>query len=149
MSFNLPLSLLKFTQIIIIFIITIPQHFTQQVTHYMSKLAELNFDLIYKPGATNHADTLSCHSNIDKGNNDNDNVTVLPDKRFVHTIESLLLKPMFGIPNLKIIPLWNNRGVNTRLRKIPMHIGRKQMPLLSQKMTNYEEISYTDIITTH
>jgi hypothetical protein len=59
------------------------------------------------------------------------------------------LKPMFGMPSLKIIPLWNNRGVNTRLRKMLTHIGGKQTPLSSQKITNYKEISYEDIMTTH
>jgi hypothetical protein len=58
----------------------------------MSKLAEFNFDLIHKPGAVNCADALSQHPGIDKGDNDNDAVTVLPDKLFVHAIEISSLK---------------------------------------------------------
>jgi hypothetical protein len=30
-----------------------------------------------------------------------------------------------------------------------IHIGGKQTPLSFQKTTNYEEISYKDIMTTH
>jgi hypothetical protein len=64
-------------------------------------------------------------------------------------LKSPLSNHMFGMPNLKIIPLWNNGGVNTRLRKMPTHIGGKQMPPPFQKITNYKEISYEDIMTTH
>jgi hypothetical protein len=58
----------------------------------MSKLVEFNFDLIHKPGATNCADALSRHPGIVKGDNDNDHVTILPDKLFVHAIEIFSLE---------------------------------------------------------
>jgi RNase H-like domain found in reverse transcriptase/Reverse transcriptase (RNA-dependent DNA polymerase) len=127
-----------------------PCHITQHIARYMSKLAEFNFDLIHKPGTANHADALSWHPGINKGDNDNDNVTVLPDKLFVHAIEISSLESRVWdaqLENRALMEQWG--GVNTRLRKILTHIGGKQMPLSSQKMTNYEEISYEDIMTIH
>jgi hypothetical protein len=53
----------------------------------MSKLAEFNFNLIHKPGTANRTDALSQYPGITKGDNNNDDVTVLPDKLFVHAIE--------------------------------------------------------------
>ena len=69
-----------------------PRHIARHVARYMSKLAEFNFDLIHKPGTANRADALSRHPGIDKGDNDNNNVTILPDKLFVHAIEISSLK---------------------------------------------------------
>jgi hypothetical protein len=53
----------------------------------MSKLADFNFEIIHKLGATNWADVLSRHPAIPKGENDNEDITVLPDKLFVQAIE--------------------------------------------------------------
>jgi hypothetical protein len=58
----------------------------------MSKLAEFNFDLIHKPGAANRTDALSRHPGINKGDTDNDDITILPDKLFIHAIEISSLK---------------------------------------------------------
>jgi RNase H-like domain found in reverse transcriptase len=64
-----------------------PRNIAQRVARYMSKLADFNFEIIYKPGATNQADALSRHLAIPKGENDNEDVVVLPDKLFVQAIE--------------------------------------------------------------
>jgi Integrase zinc binding domain len=53
----------------------------------MSKLADFNFEIIHKPGATNQADALSQHPAIPKEENKNEDVIVLPDKLFVQAIE--------------------------------------------------------------
>jgi hypothetical protein len=53
----------------------------------MSKLADFNFEIIHKPGATNRANALSWHLTIPKGENNNEDVIVLLDKLFVQAIE--------------------------------------------------------------
>jgi hypothetical protein len=53
----------------------------------MSKLTDFNFKIIHKPGAMNRVDTLSQHLAIPKGENDNEDVIVLPDKLFIQAIE--------------------------------------------------------------
>jgi hypothetical protein len=115
----------------------------------MSKLAEFNFDLIHNLALQI---TLMPFYNILESTKAIMTMTMLPffliNSLFM-PLKSPLLNPVFGMPNLKIAPLWNNGGVNTRLRKMLTHIGEKQTPLLSQKMTSYEEISYKDIMTIH
>jgi RNase H-like domain found in reverse transcriptase/Integrase zinc binding domain/Reverse transcriptase (RNA-dependent DNA polymerase) len=64
-----------------------PRHIVRCIARYMSKLAEFNFDLIHKPGTANRTNALSQHPGIDKGDTDNDDVTILLDKLFVHAIE--------------------------------------------------------------
>jgi RNase H-like domain found in reverse transcriptase/Reverse transcriptase (RNA-dependent DNA polymerase) len=64
-----------------------PRNIARRVARYMSKLADFNFEIIHKPGATNRADALSHHPAIQKGENNNEDVTVLPDKLFVQATE--------------------------------------------------------------
>jgi hypothetical protein len=53
----------------------------------MSKLADFNYELIHKPGATNRADALSRNPAMKDGEHDNEEVTVLPDKLFVQALQ--------------------------------------------------------------
>jgi hypothetical protein len=53
------------------------------VAGYISKIAQYNIQLEYKPGATNRADTLSRQSDYEvEENPDNEDIIVLLDKYF-------------------------------------------------------------------
>jgi hypothetical protein len=56
---------------------------------YLADLADYQFTLVHKPGASNRADHLSWRPDYDKGKGDNEDVQVLLDKLFVNAIASL------------------------------------------------------------
>jgi hypothetical protein len=71
------------------------------VARYIPRLAEYNFKLIHKPGKYNKVDHLSRRPDYDEGKEDNQDVTVLKDKLFVHTValnalEELILMAQEG-----------------------------------------------------
>jgi RNase H-like domain found in reverse transcriptase/Reverse transcriptase (RNA-dependent DNA polymerase)/Integrase zinc binding domain len=82
------------------------------VAHYLPKMAEFDFELIYKPGTTNKANHLSCRPNYDDGSLDNQDVTVLPPHLFIHAttvsdLEHLVLDTQLANPDL--LHLWASR----------------------------------------
>jgi len=68
-----------------------PQKINQQVTYYISTLANYNLKIIHKSEALNHTDALSRWPNYDNGKDDNTNTTALPDDLFIKHINSLTL----------------------------------------------------------
>jgi hypothetical protein len=71
----------------------------------MPKLAEFNFELVYKPGTTNKADHLSHHPDYDDSSLNNQDVTVLLPHLFIHTstvsdLEQLVLDAQLSNPTL-------------------------------------------------
>jgi hypothetical protein len=79
---------------------------------YLLKMAEFDFELIYKPGTTNKADHLSCQPDYDDGSLDNQDVTVLPPHLFIHTtivsdLEQLILDAQLANPDL--LHTWASR----------------------------------------
>jgi hypothetical protein len=48
-----------------------PQKISHCVAYYLPKMAEFDFKLVYKPGASNKADHLSCCPDYDDGSLDN------------------------------------------------------------------------------
>jgi hypothetical protein len=86
-----------------------PQKISCHVARYLPKMAEFDFELIYKPGTTNKADHLSCHPDYDDGSLDNQDVTILPPHLFIHAsavsdLEQLVLDAQLASPNL--LHLW-------------------------------------------
>jgi hypothetical protein len=82
-----------------------PQKISHHVAWYLPKMAEFNFELIYKPGITNKADHLSCRPDFDDGSLDNQDVTVLLPHLFVHVatvsdFEQLVLDAQIANPDL-------------------------------------------------
>ena len=64
-----------------------PQKISRQVACQVLQLAEYNFEIHHIRGAANgKADALSRRPDCDTGENDNQDVTVLPDALFVRTI---------------------------------------------------------------
>ena len=61
-----------------------PQKISRRVTHYLPKMAEFDFELVYKPGSTNKVDHLSRRPDYDDSSLDNQDVTVLPPHLFIH-----------------------------------------------------------------
>jgi RNase H-like domain found in reverse transcriptase/Integrase zinc binding domain len=82
-----------------------PQKISRRVARYLPKMAEFDFELVYKPGATNKADHLSHWPDYDDGSLDNQDVTILPPHLFVHAItisdlEWLILDAQLANPEL-------------------------------------------------
>jgi RNase H-like domain found in reverse transcriptase/Reverse transcriptase (RNA-dependent DNA polymerase) len=48
-----------------------PQKISHRIARYLPKMAEFNFELVYKPGPSNKADHLSYHPDYDDGSLDN------------------------------------------------------------------------------
>jgi Integrase zinc binding domain len=89
-----------------------PQKISRQVMRYLPKMAEFDFELVYKPGPTNKADHLSCQPDYDNGSLDNQDVTVLPLHLFIHAstvsdLEQLILNAQLAQPDL--LHLWASR----------------------------------------
>jgi RNase H-like domain found in reverse transcriptase len=61
-----------------------PQKISRRVVCYLPKMAEFDFELVYKPGPTNKANHLSRRLDYDDGSLDNQDVTVLPPHLFLH-----------------------------------------------------------------
>jgi Integrase zinc binding domain len=75
-------------------------------------MVEFNFELVYKPGATNKADHLSCRPDHNDGSLDNQDVTVLPPHLFIHAsmvsdLKQLVLNAQLTHPDL--LHLWASR----------------------------------------
>jgi Integrase zinc binding domain len=86
-----------------------PQKISHCVTRYLPKMAEFDFELVYKPGTTNKADHLSCRPDYNDGSLDNQDVTILPPHLFIHTstvsdLEQLVLNAQLVNPDL--LHLW-------------------------------------------
>jgi hypothetical protein len=60
------------------------QKISRRVMHYLPKMAEFDFELVYKPGPANKASHLSHHPDYDDGSLDNQDVTVLLPHLFIH-----------------------------------------------------------------
>jgi RNase H-like domain found in reverse transcriptase/Integrase zinc binding domain/Reverse transcriptase (RNA-dependent DNA polymerase) len=89
-----------------------PQKISCCVARYLPKMAEFDFELIYKPGMTNKADHLSRCPDYDDGSLDNQDVTILPPHLFIHTtmvsnLERLVLDAQLASPDL--LHLWASR----------------------------------------
>jgi len=64
-----------------------PHKISRQIAWEVAELAEYNVVLQHIPGKANgHADALSQCPNYDQGTRDNENVTVLPDTLFIHSL---------------------------------------------------------------
>jgi RNase H-like domain found in reverse transcriptase/Reverse transcriptase (RNA-dependent DNA polymerase)/Integrase zinc binding domain len=82
-----------------------PQKISRRVACYLPKMAEFDFELVYKPGSTNKADHLSRRPDYDDGSLDNQDVTVLPPHLFIHAstvsdLEQLILDAQLACPDL-------------------------------------------------
>jgi RNase H-like domain found in reverse transcriptase len=89
-----------------------PQKISRHIACYLLKMAEFNFELVYKLGTTNKADHLSHRPDYDNGSLDNQDVTVLPPHLFVHAaavsnLEQLVLDAQLANPTL--LHLWASR----------------------------------------
>jgi RNase H-like domain found in reverse transcriptase/Integrase zinc binding domain/Reverse transcriptase (RNA-dependent DNA polymerase) len=82
-----------------------PQKISHRITRYLPKMAEFDFELIYKPSTTNKADHLSHCPNYDDGSLNNQNVTVLLPHLFVFAstvsdFKQLVLDAQLANPDL-------------------------------------------------
>jgi RNase H-like domain found in reverse transcriptase/Integrase zinc binding domain len=82
-----------------------PQKISRRVARYLLKMAEFDFELLYKPGSTNKVDHLSCRPDYDDSSLDNQDVTVLPPHLFIHAsavsdLEQLVLDAQLAHPTL-------------------------------------------------
>jgi RNase H-like domain found in reverse transcriptase/Integrase zinc binding domain len=89
-----------------------PQKISRHVARYLPKLAEFDFELVYKPGTTNKADHLSRRPNYDDGSLNNQDVTVLLPHLFIHVtmvsdLERLILDAQLASPDL--LHIWASR----------------------------------------
>jgi Integrase zinc binding domain/Chromo (CHRromatin Organisation MOdifier) domain len=89
-----------------------PQKISRHVACYLPKMAEFDFELVYKLGTTNKADHLSRHPDYDDGSLDNQDVTVLPPHLFIHAaavadLEQLVLDAQLTNPTL--LHIWASR----------------------------------------
>jgi hypothetical protein len=82
-----------------------PQKISCHVTRYLPKMAEFDFELIYKPGPTNKADHLSHRPDYDDGLLDNQDVNIFLLHLFIHVstimdLEQLVLDAQLTNPDL-------------------------------------------------
>jgi RNase H-like domain found in reverse transcriptase/Reverse transcriptase (RNA-dependent DNA polymerase)/Integrase zinc binding domain len=89
-----------------------PQKISRHVAQYLPKMAEFNFELVYKSSTTNKANHLSHRPDYDDGSLDNQDVTVLPPHLFIHAsavsdLEQLILDAQLANPAL--LHLWASR----------------------------------------
>jgi RNase H-like domain found in reverse transcriptase len=82
-----------------------PQKISQRVACYLPKMAEFDFELVYKPSTTNKANHLSCRPDYDDGSLNNQDITVLPPHLFIHAssvsnLEQLILDAQLANPDL-------------------------------------------------
>jgi hypothetical protein len=65
-----------------------PHKISRRVARQVLRLAEYDIELKHIPGKTNgRADALSRRPDYDQGSNDNENITVLPDKLFARATQ--------------------------------------------------------------
>jgi Integrase zinc binding domain len=86
-----------------------PQKISHHVSQYLQKMAEFNFELVYKPGTTNKANHLSHCPDYDDGSLDNQDVTVLPPHLFIHAATVSDLKQLVldaQLANLDLLHQW-------------------------------------------
>jgi RNase H-like domain found in reverse transcriptase/Integrase zinc binding domain/Reverse transcriptase (RNA-dependent DNA polymerase) len=82
-----------------------PQKISHRIARYLPKMAEFDFELVYKPGPTNKANHLSRRPDHDDGSLDNQDVTVLPPHLFIYAstvldLEQLVLDAQLAHPDL-------------------------------------------------
>ena len=69
---------------------TQPQKISQRVAQLVQALEEFPIKLKHISGKSNgRADALSRQANYDQGNDDNENVIVLPEQVFIRTLQTL------------------------------------------------------------
>jgi hypothetical protein len=59
-----------------------PHHINRRVARYIPQLADYDFKLVHFPGTANKADALSRQPDYNKGNDDNEDIIVLPPHLF-------------------------------------------------------------------
>jgi len=79
-----------------------PKNLNRRTARWHADLQEYNFDILYIPGKTNiPPDTLSRLPGMDKGENDNKEVVVLPLEKF--TIATAPTQLLIEVPPLNIV----------------------------------------------
>jgi hypothetical protein len=63
-----------------------PRHINRRVARYIPQLADYDFKLVHFPGTANKADALSRRPDYNKGNDDNEDIIVLPPHLFVRAL---------------------------------------------------------------
>jgi hypothetical protein len=63
-----------------------PCHINRRVARYIPQLADYDFKLVHFPGTANKADALSRRPDYNKGNDDNEDIIVLPPHLFVRAL---------------------------------------------------------------
>jgi hypothetical protein len=67
-----------------------PHKISRCIAREVLMLSEYNFEIRHIKGTSNgHADALSCRPDYDQGQNDNQNITVLPEQVFARAMEVL------------------------------------------------------------
>ena len=98
-----------------------PRNLNRRTARWHADLQEYNFQLEYIPGKTNTvADTLSCPANADQGQEDNKDITVLPQQICVlHTTKGQVI-----VPNIKEV----KRAIVSKAHDAPTagHPGRDE-----------------------
>ncbi len=81
-----------------------PQKISRHIAQEVAELAEYNMVLWHIPGKANgRADALSRHLDYDQGTCDNENITVLPDQMFIH---SLIINEPIHEQKMSVIWKW-------------------------------------------
>ncbi len=71
-----------------------PHKISRCIAQEVAELAEYNIVLQHIPGKANgHADALSQRPNYDQGMCNNENITVLPDSLFIHSL--IIEEPLY------------------------------------------------------
>ena len=89
-----------------------PQKISRRIAREVLELSEFDIELKHIPGTNNgRADALSRRPDYDQGENDNDQVTVLPEKLFIRVGSTLSYLPTSSsIQNQETLKPWINRN---------------------------------------
>ena len=69
-----------------------PHKINQCVARYLMEMEEFNFQLIHKPRRINKVDVLLQNPGLDMGDDDNEDVVVLPEWLFIRVVDALLVE---------------------------------------------------------
>ena len=89
-----------------------PQKINRRVARYISTLAEYDLELKHLPGIKNRADPLSRRPDYTKGEEDNNQVTALPQNLFARAIEVMALERQIQLEQGKdedVINQWKDK----------------------------------------
>ena len=122
-----------------------PHKISRRVVREVLELSEFDIELHHIAGTTNgQADALSRHPDYDQGEEDNNNIMVLPDHLFIRTTVSVNYQPLKS-QDINILCPWINahnlKENNGEWYKEGCKVGTEQVEVRWNIIRNYHDLS--------